>query len=387
MKTGSGAFFVRDRGERQCADVAAAQKRLPTPFGFTLLEILLSIALSVLVLGIVGAAMYFQLQVVETSRSEVEQAQLARAVMQYIADDLRNVIRYEPLDAAASVPGGSGASGMGGDSAGGTEGGSTDGGTTGGSAKTGGSSGGSASGGGAANQTGSNASSQASNSGGASGAPDSPESDALAAETTPGLRGDPYWMKIDVSRLPRRDQLLGADAAFSRISDMKTVEYFVIDPTAGPNAFGGLKRREVSRAESLMAIQQGTGSALAQVHDRMLAPEVLDVRFSYHDGQMWYDNWPPEEAIDQQTAAKLPVAVQVILTLRPHYLSENVAGDAASMTGYPQRRLIVHVPSALPFSEQEAASAAAPADATGQSSGGTGAKSATNANSASGAKQ
>src|SRR2546421_9973079 len=70
--------------------------------GFTLLEVLLAISISVLVLFLVGTALYLQLRIIDGARSEVEQAQVARALLRHIGDDLRNVIKYDPQQ--GSIP-------------------------------------------------------------------------------------------------------------------------------------------------------------------------------------------------------------------------------------------------------------------------------------------
>src|SRR5262245_3089913 len=78
--------------------------------GFTLLEVLLAISISVLVLFLVGSVLYQHLRIMDGTRAEVEQAQLARALLRNIGDDLRNVIKYDPQPVSVP-PSDSGASG------------------------------------------------------------------------------------------------------------------------------------------------------------------------------------------------------------------------------------------------------------------------------------
>jgi prepilin-type N-terminal cleavage/methylation domain-containing protein len=368
-----------------------------TRHAFTLLEVLLAIAISVLVMAIVGTAMFFQLQVVDSSRAEVEKAQLARALMQNIADDLRNVVRYEPQDVsslalggltqdaaaaaagAANATGGTGGTGStsgggastsggsgsktsaGGSGAGGTGGGGTSGGS-GSKTSGGGTSGGGASGGGSSSSsqgTTGSSSSSSSDSGTTTPSSDDGSSDMEAVQKTPGLRGWPDYLQVDISRLPRRDQLLSptADAAgvLGRISDVKTVSYYVEDPRSAADGQGGLKRFEVARAESLLSMETGTLATQEQTQAKLLAAEVVAIRFQYSDGSQWYDIWPPEAATDQKSAAKLPMAVHVVLTFRPENSEEfDVASlSALDLAGLPQRRLIVHLPSAVPPGEEQ----------------------------------
>ena len=60
--------------------------------GFTLLEILLALALTVVVLGLLGIAVDVHIRVADASRNEVEETQSARRLLRQMADDLRNAI-------------------------------------------------------------------------------------------------------------------------------------------------------------------------------------------------------------------------------------------------------------------------------------------------------
>jgi hypothetical protein len=60
--------------------------------GFTLLEILLTLALTVVLLGLLGMAVNVHLRLADTGRNTVEEAQSARLVLGQMADDLRDAI-------------------------------------------------------------------------------------------------------------------------------------------------------------------------------------------------------------------------------------------------------------------------------------------------------
>jgi type II secretory pathway pseudopilin PulG len=68
--------------------------------GFTLLEILLTLALTVVVLGLLGMAVDVHLRLADASRNEVETARSARLILWQIADDLRKTI---PVTQAAEA--------------------------------------------------------------------------------------------------------------------------------------------------------------------------------------------------------------------------------------------------------------------------------------------
>jgi hypothetical protein len=177
-------------------------------------------------------------------------------------------------------------------------------------------------------------------------------SSSLSPDQVPGVRGFPDFLKIDISRLPRRDQLLASEQGRAgRISDVKTVAYFVDDPSTTPDGVAGLRRCEVARAESLMSLEEGTDEQLMRSNSKVLAEEVVRIRFEYNDGTQWYENWPPAEPTTEEEAAQLPLAVHVVLYLKPPGFDEEYGGQAwggIDMSTFPQRRLIVPLPAAEP---------------------------------------
>ncbi len=153
--------------------------------------------------------------------------------------------------------GGTGDMGMGSTGPGGDAGGAS--GAPGASGTGGASQGGSSSTGGGTTGASQASSTNGSDSGGST-ASSSSQSSSFSPDAIPGVRGYADSLKIDISRLPRRDQLLAAEqgAAGGRASDVKTVTYFVDDPGTTLDGSVGLKRYEISRAESLMSIEDGS---------------------------------------------------------------------------------------------------------------------------------
>ena len=64
----------------------------------TLLEVLLALGLTGVVMVVISMAIHLHLITVDTRRADIEQAQVARGVLQHIAADIRNTVWYEPLD-------------------------------------------------------------------------------------------------------------------------------------------------------------------------------------------------------------------------------------------------------------------------------------------------
>lgn len=244
--------------------------------GFTLLELLLALSLSAVVALLIGGLIQLYLLNENRGRENVRQAQVARAVLSMIAEDIRTTVRYQPFDTSglqqmlsgsaasmmgmpsgmagggasgadgggSSVGGGAVSTGSGAPSAGNQNTGSTSPSTGGtGSLPTGTSGGaGSASGGGRTSAAGggtsinfpssSGSGSAGSSSGGASAS--SATSDQISVP--PGVYGSEASIEIDVSRMPRPDEytMRPGDLSIGTLGDMpsdiKTVSYYVQSP-------------------------------------------------------------------------------------------------------------------------------------------------------------
>ncbi len=320
--------------------------------GFTLLEVMLALGLTVVVIGIVTMSVNGTLLLVDRGRMKTERDQLARAILTRIGDDVRGVVRDEPFDASgmmsvkttsssSSKSGGSGSSGGGSSSGGGASGGSS--GTSG--------SGGSGSG----SSSGSSSSSSSSDS-------SSSSSTSSTSSTIAGVYGDQYSLQVDVGRLPRIDEYAaastsGADSGTPPPSDVRTVSYYLagsagqstIAAAADTTVTGtGLVRTELDRAMSQFATTQGDSSSVNNTA-AVLAPEVLALEFQYFDGSTWNTSW------DSTQNSGLPQAVKISIALSdPGANPDNVntssltsvssISDAASQDPDSVYSLIVLVP-------------------------------------------
>lgn len=250
--------------------------KTPRRDGFTLLELLLALSLSAVVALLIGGLIQLYLLNENRGRENVRQAQVARAVLSMIAEDIRTTVRYQPFDtsglqqmlsgSAASMMGMPGGMAVGGASGAGGGGSSVGGGgvstgtgapsagnqntgspspSTGGtgSLPTGTSGGaGIASGGGRTSAAGggtsinfpssSGSGSAGSSSGGASAS--SATSDQISVP--PGVYGSEASIEIDVNRMPRPDEytMRPGDMSIGTLGDMpsdiKTVSYYVQSP-------------------------------------------------------------------------------------------------------------------------------------------------------------
>lgn len=91
--------------DRRCNISTRYPRPLAASRGYTLLEILLALALTVVILGLVAMAIHVHLRVAQVSREQVEEAQLARVLLQRIAGDLRNVLPYSAGPPVSGVSG------------------------------------------------------------------------------------------------------------------------------------------------------------------------------------------------------------------------------------------------------------------------------------------
>ncbi|MEX2120970.1 MAG: prepilin-type N-terminal cleavage/methylation domain-containing protein [Pirellulales bacterium] len=319
-------------------------RKPPGHSGFTLLEVLLALALSVLVLGALAFAIQVTLRATHSGRADVARAQLARAVLRRISDDLRSAVWHEPLEIDLSAvsasgqggssggqsPAGSGGDGDGDDSSGngpGGSGGQPSGLGSGGSA-------GNASGGGPASSGGSTSGSTGTSAG-------DTETSSLSAPM-PGLHGGLDWIEVDVSRLPRVDQyeqsISATDASpLELASDVKTVAYYMAgsQATAANAGATGLMRRQLDRAVTQWAAMNGNLLGLDQAA-QALAPEVVSIQFEYFDGYEWLTEW------DSDASQGLPMAVEIAIALDSQADPSQIDPEENTY------RLVVHLPSARP---------------------------------------
>ncbi|MFN9984917.1 MAG: prepilin-type N-terminal cleavage/methylation domain-containing protein [Pirellula sp.] len=347
--------------------------KMPRRDGFTLLELLLALSLSAVVALLIGGLIQLYLLNENRGRENVRQAQVARAVLSMIAEDIRTTVRYQPFDtsglqqmlsgSAASMlgmpsgmAGGGTSGGGGGSSIGGAPAGagaptsghqntaspsSSTGGT--GSLPTGNTGGPSnSSGGGRTPNAGGGTSinfpsgSGSGSAGNSSGGASSNSATSYQTSVPPGVYGAENSIEIDVSRMPRPDEytMRPGDLSIGTLGDMpsdiKTVSYYVqsprsdgiLDPlsrltsetstsTSGASVStnGGLVRRSLDRAVTQYAYQVGNTTQLLRTGE-LIAPEVLGIEFSYFSAANgWQTQWD-SSTLGLPNVVKVTIAMQ-----------------------------------------------------------------------------
>ncbi len=306
--------------------------------GFTLLELLIAIGLTSILMVALFSAMdiYFKLQL--DSQEEITRQQISRALLRQMTRDIQSVVfvKKQAVDDEETAPTspGTGSAASGGST---PAGGSTQ---ADGSTQAGGSN--------SLSSTGSTA--------------QTTDGDTTAAmlKYTSGLVGSATDLLLYVSRPDRTLSYVDAQSLTStseRTGDLMMIRYLVADTSAGglsstiAKRFAGNKNGPIGLVRITgdlygmsTAVQAGEERDFTCV-DQIDAEEVSQVAFSYFDGLNWQETW------DSTTLNSLPVAIEIILTLR-----NAESGDVFSSNkpdpyalGETKHRMIIALPLAEPF--------------------------------------
>lgn len=298
------------RTRRLCLIAATPPRRR----GFSLLEVMLSLTLSIMLLSAIFSAMNQSWRLTASGREEMARSQLARALLRKISLDVRAVMFVPPPPSDGEA-----------DST------ST---TTGTTASTGSSSTG-------ASTTSPSVSTATS---AASTTTDSTTEEEPSA-TSIGIRGTATQIELHISRA-RRDLNFATNVdgnnVATRTSDLLAVTYALAMAGSGSTVGTGLIRTEGDRLIVQTVEENGGGAALAS-KSQALAPEVAALAFRYFDGTAWYDVW------DSAEAGYLPRAVEVSIGFTP---PTNAGGPLTNVTvssSTNQFRTVILVPVADPL--------------------------------------
>ena len=178
----------------------------------------------------------------------------------------------------------------------------------------------------------------------------------------PTMLGTANAIMLDISRLPRLDQynplIEKASERESTVSDIKSVAYFFSPITAGydPKVArreneirGGMYRREIDRA---VANFRGQETLQIQPDDfaQLVASEIAEIQFRYFDGNNWTQQWDSDEE------GGFPRAVEISIVVDPRRTSSATTGyqyNGFDQTIMERHRLTVFLPMAEPALEVE----------------------------------
>jgi type II secretory pathway pseudopilin PulG len=330
---------------------------------FTLMEIVLAIALTSVVMYLLMTAIELYMVRVDSSRSRVESAQLARTLLDTIAADLTATRLYSPPSPTmGDGPGGPTSGRAGGGANGNQSGGANGSGAN--SNSSGGASGGGANGG--------------PTDGGGFGGGDSASgsSSALPSTDVQGVFGTVEQIRIDRAAYPnwQRAAREVTPEEPASVADMPaSVRYYLVDGTRLTSqqlALRGVSEEETSESASGLYREVYTTAALAGETDplatttrrdgaklELLAPEVVKMEIQYFDGTQLVDEW------DSLEEGALPAGVEIRLTIHePSFARSLEEEDKAPTTGQPryrenelvEYRRFVRMPSIAPAQPAEA---------------------------------
>lgn len=283
--------------------------------GFTLLEMILAVGLTALLISLIGAGMRIYTNIVAERRADVANAQVARFVLDRIANDLRASYTAALEEDAASLSADAGVTATGETEDGATE---TD---------------------------------------------ASLESEDLTVDLTgssaqqvPGIYGNEFELQVDVfgqfAKPIRYDMLTaaGSDPFTSNLlSDPKVITYYTramdaselagtvlesVDSSLGETK-SILIRRIQSRAVALNS--QASGMSDMQAGEQLLSSQVFSIQFAYHDGYDWLSSW------DTSLIGELPVAVSITVTIIDDTAD---AADNIEINGDNTFQKVVRIPTA-----------------------------------------
>ncbi|MDR0610779.1 MAG: hypothetical protein LBG58_11765 [Planctomycetaceae bacterium] len=316
---------------------------------YTLFEVLIALALMTVILMFVTLAIDLYLRQMVVNRTEVEESQLARAVLEKISRDIRSVIvavREEQLevdtDSLTSLFGLS------------TE------------------------------LSVSDFSNTATSDSEAESSEQSQSEETEIYGTMPGIYGDTEWIQIDTTLLPRGEMYGSRQtrnlSITDRLSPSKTILYYLgqetgqmtgtddpryqpdqligslgrsLDPTA---IRYGLFRRQLDRFATQYAVNEGQATEYEQ-YDEPLAPEVEWIEFAYFDptaGQEgstgdWVEYW------DMDERQMLPTAIRITIAIRKQSFGQSLVAWSDNSATIPTivYSLVVPIPVSIEIPETQ----------------------------------
>jgi prepilin-type N-terminal cleavage/methylation domain-containing protein len=241
--------------------------------GFTLLEVMLSMAIGILLLSALYVAVDTQLKSAQAAREIVEQSTLARTLLTRMADDIAATIQLSDPGRFRNQQNAANGNGMG---TGGMGTGTGTGAGTGTGTGTGTGMGtGMATGGTGAGTT------------GTTGTTDTGNTNTVSIPL--GLIGDSSTLHMYVTALPRELVHFGASDLVPPLSDTRRISYWLVGGGDGPG--GGLAKQEVQPVTSDDALNNLPPGSVGNENDYIIADEVRSLTFSYFDGTNWNDTW------------------------------------------------------------------------------------------------
>jgi prepilin-type N-terminal cleavage/methylation domain-containing protein len=278
--------------------------------GFTLVELLLAMALTLVLMGMLYTAMDLHYRFSTMGQIEVERSQIARSLLSQMAADIRSTV-YRPEEIPEEEE-------------------SDDTTTT---------------------------------------EEEEPEVEQEIIYTDPdlafaggslGLFGDSESIVIHVNRPRRPSSGSATGEATAPIGNLQTVSYFLvggegsmaatygdlIDPgstISGSREDAAGVARMIGSPLSLSLMEDPSDAALMTSEARLIAKEIESLQFEYHDGYEWLPEW------DSQAEGRLPNAVGIKIQFRDEELDEQSITRQSASEMTREYNIVVPLSAANPF--------------------------------------
>jgi type II secretory pathway pseudopilin PulG len=287
---------------------------------YTLLEVLLAMAISVLLIAALYTAVGYQLRQAQAGRDLVEQTTLARGVFNRITTDvaataaLCDPARFRTQQAKQNSASASGSGSGSGSGQSGSNGGA--------SSTTPGSSGGTSGG------TGSSTNNSTSNNSSSSSTTTTTQTSGIVLPL--GVMGDSSTLHLWTSKMPSEVWPADQNNQGALAGDVRRISYWIDSESAG-----GLCRYEYK----VVTTQDATNITLpsGELAAYLIAPEAKSVEFTYFDGTNWQESWDSTTlGADGITPIGSPRAIAIKIGFLP-------TGVKASGKGTPDLKYYRHV--------------------------------------------
>jgi prepilin-type N-terminal cleavage/methylation domain-containing protein len=291
--------------------------------GFTLLEVILAMSLSIILLSALYAVLKLHLTYAQKAPQQVRRTLEARAIVDRIARDIRAVLPPStmPQSSSGSRNAGSAASS------------------------------------GATSAVGDSASSSMAES--TSGSTSLGTSDAYKAAH--GVLGGTDWLQLYLaSSSPNLDDLemAASSGSVAQVSNIVRVSYMLTVLTTRQDAKGRTQRLALTRSEVASVGAERLDSSAddgdVRATTTYLGDDLAYVQFQYWDDftASWLDNW----GIDTPIAP--PRAIRILVSLQDpdEYVATQLGVSGAQSTWEPTFQLVVPIATWVPESESDAAS-------------------------------
>ncbi len=286
--------------------------------GFTLLEVLLAMSLSMMLLAALYTAIQLHLKFAQRGPEQVRRMQLARAIVARIARDVRAIVPYSapPDQSSSSTTADSAATGA-----------TTSTTTSTGSATTGGT--------------------------GSTTATTETDASLTSDQTIFGVLGGTDWLQFYIGEsLPNLDdtELAMSSGSVAQVSNIQRITYALTVLNTQQDAQGRIQRLALVRSQVAAVgaerLDSGGDDADFRATTEYLCDNLAMVQFQYWDDYSgtWLDSW----GVDIPIAPPRAIKVFISLLTPDEYLESELGLAGSQSTWQPNYQLIIPVPAWSP---------------------------------------